>query len=248
MQPEFYKLIASRQETYWWNVSRREMSAELLRQKSLKAGARCLDLGCGTGQNLALLMSFGTTVGLDLSSVALEIAARKAPHAQLVQGNISQPLPFASETFDIVTIFSVLHHEWILDEIATLREVMRVLVPKGVLLITEPAFPILRRAIDDLGMTRRRYLLAEIVALLRDVGLKVEHASYFCSFGFPLLLVSKLIGRLSATRREASVDLKPPNPILNKILLAAARLERRLLLAGLRIPFGTTIVCVGRKD
>src|ERR1043166_1289629 len=102
MRPEAYRLLASREDTYWWHNGRRIMIIGLLRRFGLSTNCRWLDLGCGTGGNLNLLNRFdpAMVVGLDLSVEATTIAAKKAPQAQIVRADLRQSLPFADATFD----------------------------------------------------------------------------------------------------------------------------------------------------
>lgn len=79
-------------------LMRVEESAMSCLWKGLPASA-ALDLGTGTGRNLALLASEGVPlrIGLDRSRAML----RRAATAGLVEGDASA-LPFASESFDLV--------------------------------------------------------------------------------------------------------------------------------------------------
>ena len=81
---------------------------------------RVLDIGCGTGQFAAQVLECYPRThvwGLDLSAGMLSRgqARREASegHLHLVQGD-SQRLPFADDTFDVITMVSaveiVLHH------------------------------------------------------------------------------------------------------------------------------------------
>jgi SAM-dependent methyltransferase len=94
---------------------------------------RCLDLGCGTGQNLATLRSAGHTVtGLDYSPDQLRVAHENtAPGESLIRGDAAR-LPFADGSFDTVAAL------WISTDVdnyaAVLREAARVLRPGGVLI------------------------------------------------------------------------------------------------------------------
>jgi SAM-dependent methyltransferase len=91
----------------------------------------CLDLGCGTGQNLQTLRSTGrTVVGLEYSADQLGLARQRAIDGEaLVQGDAAD-LPFADEVFSTVAIL------WLSTDVddfaAVLREAARVLHPNGV--------------------------------------------------------------------------------------------------------------------
>lgn len=102
-----------------------------------------LDVATGTGR-LPLIMvrnaNFdGHVVGLDLSRKMLDIAQQKieAIHLEdfitLINDN-AQSMPFTDGAFDVVTCLEAL--EFMPDPAATLREMIRVLRPGGLLLTT----------------------------------------------------------------------------------------------------------------
>lgn len=256
MHPETYDMLAGREDAYWWHVVRRTMSADLLKRHGVSPGGYWLDLGCGPGGNLLLPKSFGAelAVGVDLSPIALRLARRKKPQARLVCADLSNALPFAGGTFNAVTIFNVLYHDWVKSEAAVLAEVFRVLRPGGLLLVTEPAFTALSREMDVAAMGHRRYRRADFVRLCEAAGLQVRQTGYFSSFGFPALLAMKFLRRIRPAKTEpqgakpdAGADMKPLNPVVNEWLQRFATLEARAIAAGLTVPFGTTLLCVARK-
>jgi SAM-dependent methyltransferase len=97
------------------------------------AGARALDLGCGSGTYTAWLSARGADVtGLDLSATMLSIAARRASEQarfDLCLADINEPLPFEDATFELVFTATALHYIRDLD--AALSETARVLGPGG---------------------------------------------------------------------------------------------------------------------
>jgi SAM-dependent methyltransferase len=253
MLPETYKMLAAREDTYWWHVARRAMSIRLLSQCAIRRGGRWLDLGCGPGGNLVLPEPFAAslTVGVDVSPIALPIARQKKPRARLVRADLNNPLPFGDAVFDVVTVFNVLYHDWVTSEVAVITQIKRVLRPGGVFLLTEPAFASLSREMDVAAMGHRRYRIADIVRMCEAAGLRAERTSYFTSFGFPLLLALKLLRpQKPVGQREqskAAADMKQLNPVVNDTLKWLSGLEARAISAGLRLPFGTTLFCLARK-
>ena len=213
----------------------------------MRPGGRTLDLGCGPGGNFALLapLAPSLSVGFDLAPVALELAYAAAPQARLVRGDLSHPLPFANGAFDLVTIFNVLYHSWIEDESRVLTEACRVLKPGGLLMLTEPAFPCLKRRMDHIGMAKRRYRLSEMRAMVRHAGFQTLQDSYFTSFGFPLALALALTGGSDA--ETGAADMKPLNPRTNRLFLGLARAEAALIRRGIGMPFGVTLMMIARK-
>lgn len=247
MQPDAYHLLAERQDSYWWHRARRALSVALLQRYGLAPPFRWLDIGCGPGGNLGMLkpMQPDLIVGVDLSPLALALAQARDADARLICADIRHDLPFASEAFGLVTIFNVLYHDWVTSEVSVLAEAARVLRPDGLLLVTEPAFPTLRRQMDVAAMTRRRYRGRQFDEYLRMAGFHVLFGSYFTSFGAPLLLASKLARR--GTQGKPSPDMRPLSSLANRLLLTAAGIEARAIAAGLHVPFGTTLVRVCRR-
>ena len=100
-----------------------------------------LDLGCGTGRDLKILTGFGVTgIGVDPSAVMLKAAAGRGC-APLVRADGGR-LPFADDVFAGCPIERVLMH--VVDPGAVLAEVVRCVVPGGLLTIAEPDWSTLR--------------------------------------------------------------------------------------------------------
>jgi SAM-dependent methyltransferase len=247
-------MIAEREDGYWWHCARRELAVALLQRHGLAQGCRAVDLGCGTGGNSTLFETFkpALAVGVDRSEIAIEYAKRKSA-ARLVRADLSRALPFATGSFDVCTIFNVLYHSWIKDDGATLLEARRILRPGGLLLATEPAFPLLSRRMDEVALAERRYRPVMFAASCAEHGFEVLQLSCFTSFGVPIILALKVLEWCSALVAGAaeegarSAEMKPLNPFLNRILLSLARVEARAIVGGLKIPIGVTLCCLCRK-
>jgi ubiquinone/menaquinone biosynthesis C-methylase UbiE len=97
---------------------------------------RALDVGCGTGMSTVALKAIADeVVGLD-SSPAMLSHARRARGVRYVN-SCAETLPFADETFRLITVSSAFH--W-LDRKRFLAEAARVLEPRGWLVIYNNAF------------------------------------------------------------------------------------------------------------
>lgn len=108
-------------------------------QKNLKI----LDLATGTGdQALALIKSqasIGSIIGIDLSQEMVEIAKNKIPtKMEFLIADAEKP-PFPSATFDATTFSFGIRN--VSNPLQSLKEIHRVLKPKGRALILEFSLP-----------------------------------------------------------------------------------------------------------
>ncbi len=107
-----------------------------LERRPNTAGCRVLDMGCGTGKQLAA--DHGTRpalqlVGLDLFHGMLWQASKRGATLDWVQGD-SMCAPFANSSFDYITNQFSYHH--IPDKIRLISETYRLLKPGGRFAIT----------------------------------------------------------------------------------------------------------------
>eukprot|EP01062_Namystynia_karyoxenos_P074034 TRINITY_DN70856_c0_g1_i1.p1 TRINITY_DN70856_c0_g1~~TRINITY_DN70856_c0_g1_i1.p1 ORF type:complete len:269 (+),score=45.05 TRINITY_DN70856_c0_g1_i1:100-807(+) len=97
---------------------------------------RALDLGCGTGQAGAALVSAGVVAsgavdGADVSEGAMATARRKGAYGRLLQLDLWQlPLPFPPGSYSLVSLMAVLSYAR--DRAGLLREAARVAGVGGV--------------------------------------------------------------------------------------------------------------------
>jgi len=256
MKSEFYVQTSRIEDEHWWFHHRRRMvDLWLLRARGARNWERGLDLGCGTGGNLALLGKHcDSLTGVDRSEYALEIARRKHPEATLVQGDANAlGEQFTGGSFDLVGLFNVLYHRWITDDGAVMRDLARLLRPGGVLCLSEPAFRVLFRRHDVLGDGLRRYRLPELVALVEAAGLRVRQATYF---NLPALPFAYLRARMErrdggldrpVTPGEEAGELSLPSPWINRSIYGLMGLERAWISLVGRLPAGVTLLLLAEK-
>nr|WP_222110001.1 class I SAM-dependent methyltransferase [Streptomyces cupreus] len=107
----------------------------------LPPGARTLDVGSGTGRpTAAVLTAAGHSVlGVDVSPVMVELAARQVPEAEFRRADIRE-LPLEADSFDGVCVFFSLLQMTRAEQSALLRRLALALKPGGhLVLATVPA-------------------------------------------------------------------------------------------------------------
>ncbi len=111
-----------------------ERHAQLLKPST---GDVILDAGSGTANVTAVLAVPGARVtGIDFCEPALDRCRRKVPAAEFRVADLTQPLPFASATFDKAACSLVLHYLVPERQRFALTELRRVLQPGGTLAIS----------------------------------------------------------------------------------------------------------------
>jgi SAM-dependent methyltransferase len=94
------------------------------------AGRRVLDAGCGAGRTAEWLVGQGAeVVGIDASPEMLVRARARVPRAAFELADLAGPLAFDDGEFDVVVASLVMHY--LRDWVPTLRELRRVLRPRG---------------------------------------------------------------------------------------------------------------------
>lgn len=246
MEPREYELVYRVEEQHWWYRGMEAIVRALLdRWRPAKTDLEILDAGCGTGSIIAkLLMGYGRVTGVDIEPIALAYC-QKRRLTRLTCASVLR-LPFVSAQFDLVTSFDVLYERAVADDIAALREFARLLAPGGRALIRLPAYDWLRGQHDKVVHTKKRYTANEVARLFAQSGLIVEHITYANMFLFPLALLKRLSERLlpaGNANSDLALQVGPFNEILRKILAAEAP-----LVAGSGLPFGLSVIAVGRRS
>jgi 2-polyprenyl-3-methyl-5-hydroxy-6-metoxy-1,4-benzoquinol methylase len=144
-----------------------------------------LDVGCG--RDCLLLKTVEPFIvrgiGIDFKVQAWENAKIKT-----LRMTMTDSLPFAAESFDIVTMLAVLEH--LSDPLAMVRETERILRGGGRLVLTVPskiARPVLQffcytlKIVSEPEMRdhKRYYDRRELVRLFSQTGMTIERHEYF---------------------------------------------------------------------
>jgi SAM-dependent methyltransferase len=235
---DMYRLETS----YWWYVARRALAVDLLSEEIAgRSSVRVLDVGCGTGANVSSFAGLAPTIGIDASMDALHFC--RSRDIKTVALSPVEEMPFACGSFNIVTALDMLEHTD--DDLHALREIHRVTVEKGLVLITVPAYGFLWSEHDEALKHRRRYTAHELRNKLTATGFEVVRTSYFISaLFFPILALRIWQGIRKASTHPRTSIVVLPNWI-NASLVALLALERKVF-HRMNLPFGVSIVALAR--
>lgn len=224
MERIVYDRMAELDELHWWYRARREVLAALIRRRAMPPpNARLLEVGCGTGHNVAMLERFGTVDAIEMDSAARAVAEKRL--GRPVGSAMLPELPgIARQHYDLVGAFDVVEH--VEDDRAAIAALGQCLKPGGRLVISVPAHQWMWSAHDDANHHKRRYSKASLRRLIEDSPLKLEAIGYFNSLLFPAAVAARFAGKL--TGREGSDDSLPPKPI-NWLFERVFAAERHLI-------------------
>ena len=222
------------ERSHWWYAGRRAVIMAALR-RFLKPGSRVLDFGCGSGGVTAEMARFYDVVGVDLSATALAVAKQRGLEVQLAGPGDSLP-----SGFDAACAFDVIEH--VDDDVDELRRLASSVRPKGMVMVTVPAYRMLWGGMDEVAGHVRRYRLRQLDAAMRAAGLRRLHASYFNTWLFPAVALGRLAG---FPRENHEIDLPPRavNASLRAIFSSEAPLAARLTL-----PFGVSVLYLAERS
>ncbi len=107
--------------------------------KYIEKGSRVLDVGCGDGRNAQYLAQHGYQVfGIDFALSAIKLCQRRFAHRNLfgtfVHGTFDR-IPYPNNHFAAVICIAGLDYVTYEGAQATLREIRRVLVPRGIIIL-----------------------------------------------------------------------------------------------------------------
>ena len=238
MERVVYEQMAELDDRHWWYRARREVLAAIIRREAQPPkNAKILELGCGTGHNLAMLAGFGHVDGLELDEEARALSEKR-----LGRKVMSAPLPelagVPDRGYDLIGAFDVIEH--IADDKAALASIAAKLRPTGKFVMTVPAHQWMWSAHDVVNHHKRRYSKRSLKALIEASPLKLQRICYFNSLLFPLAVAQRAASKVRGAE-DADVTLPPAplNSALEKMFAA-----ERYLVGRLPLPPGLSLFAV----
>jgi SAM-dependent methyltransferase len=238
MERVVYQEMAELDDRHWWYRARRQIIADLIRREAqLPQKAEILEIGCGTGHNLAMLSGFGHVEGLELDEEARALSEKR-----LGRKVMSSPLPelagVPDRHYDLIGAFDVIEH--IDDDRAALASIAAKLKAGGTFMMTVPAHQWMWSAHDVVNHHKRRYSKRALRELIEGSPLRLKRIGYFNSLLFPLAVAERAVSKARG-KEDASVKLPPAplNMMLEKVFAA-----ERYLVGRFPLPLGLSLFAV----
>jgi ubiquinone/menaquinone biosynthesis C-methylase UbiE len=243
MELSEYATMFEAEDRHWWYVGLRRLLLSLWRRHLRVERPAVLDVGCGTGANLAALNGLAApAVGVDFAPEAVRLCRTRKLSCTAVASALA--LPFDGQSFDVVVSCDVLCHSSIPDKGVALNEIHRVLRGNGLVFLNLPAYQWLLSSHDRAYRTDRRFTRAAVLELLRTTGFEPVTVTYWNTFLFPAAVAVRAWRNFTGSEGSDLVagSARPAGGLLGAVL----GLERALIRL-IPLPFGLSVLAVGRK-
>jgi SAM-dependent methyltransferase len=242
VRPTEYDAMFQLEDHYWWFEGSMRFVLSALGDIPVGDTGRVLDAGCGTG-GLLQSLAHRKAWGVEIANAGVRFCRQRGLD-NILQASITE-LPFQRNSFDVVLSIDVLVHQWVPDDVGALREIYRVLVPGGFVLLQVAAYRALWSAHDVATLTRHRYTRGELAEKVKGAGFDMIRITYRNTLLSPLAILIKLLRRARATTTTRS-DLVVLPRLVDRALFVVVAFENYLA-RWIRLPFGVSVFCVAQK-
>ena len=208
MQTAQFQLHAEIEQKHWWFVARRQIIRQIVCEVLPPSRATViLDVGCGTGGNIADLAADYSCVGIDTSAEAIQLAKKRFPDVRFICGTAPADVAEILPQIRLVLLMDVLEH--VADDKALLANLVLAAEPGTYFLITVPADPKLWSGHDVTFGHFRRYEAEILEELWANLPVGTMLVSHFNSRLYPLVKMARFMSRRTAkpaARREPISD------------------------------------------
>ncbi len=233
MKSPQFALHAEIEEKHWWFLGRRRIVRELI-QRAVPASKQetVVDIGCGTGGNIAAFAQDYRCVGMDGSAEAIGWARRRFHGIEFICGSPTLNLGPAAKRATVILLMDVLEH--VPDDFLFFSKTLAAVRPGAHLLITVPADPDLWSPHDVSFGHYRRYDMRRLQRIWEGLPVTTRLVSYYNARLYPIVRVIRALNRSKRTASGAaetdfSMPVPPVNALLEKLFAGEARILVDLL-------------------
>jgi len=251
MNPELFHLHSEIELTHWWFVGRRAILGALVRELLGRERGTVVDIGCGTGANIASLSGDYRCLGVDTTPAAIDLARSRHPSVEFRLGAAPAVIGDMYPAADAFLMMDVLEH--LEDDASTLAELVRPMRRGAVFLITVPADMRLWSTHDVSFGHHRRYDRESLGALWSGLPVTTLLLSHFSARLYPAVRAVRAITRATGgTFGSRGTDFAVPPPPVNGLLTRlfageSARLVRAMRGDARPYARGSSLVAILRR-
>jgi len=253
MQSDQFQLHAEIEERHWWFRGRRAIVRRLLAEIAPPgSGRRIVDVGCGTGANIASLADAYACHGIDPSAEGIDLARKRFPEVRFTCGLAPDAFGPEERDADVLLAMDVMEH--VPDDFLFASSLLAAIKPGGHLLITVPADAALWSAHDEAFGHYRRYSRPRLERVWRDLPVTPVLVSHAMARLYPLVRAVRSCNRLRGRAAgQAGTDFTlPPGPV-NALLEQLLAGESGRLVATLANParaydWGVSLIAILRRE
>lgn len=240
-EPIYFEKLAAIEEGHFWFNSRLKLVLKVM-SRYCPGIESALEVGCGTGQVTAAIAGAypnAKVTGAELFPQGLAFAQRRSPHIQFLQLD-ARNMPFRGH-FNMIGAFDVIEH--IEEDEQVLQQMHQTLKAGGTLVVTVPQHAWLWSGQDELARHERRYSRRELMDKVQAAGFTVRYWTSFMTLLLPILLLKRLFSANTQADDELAI-----NPVLNALFGCVMFLERGLIGLGIKLPIGSSLLLVAKRD
>jgi SAM-dependent methyltransferase len=233
------------ESNHFWFKCRRKKIVNFFK-KYINTHQNIIEIGSGTGSVSRALVSAGYKPAVGELHLSGLYYAKTYGIKDLYQFDLFSP-PFLNE-FECVGMFDVLEH--LEEDALAIKNVAKMLKPKGLMILTVPAHNWLWNRDDKIAGHKRRYSKETLVSVVESSGFSVLEVRYFFIFILPLLWLRTVVNsdnNKPVTDEEYNIDIKI-NPFINWILLVLCDVEENINKYLPNIVGGSLILIAEKED
>lgn len=228
MSNQSSKTLESMSQAVWYNRWTKDQFSEYLSEQ-------ILEIGCGIGNFSTYLINYGNLTAIDINQDYIKEARSKiGRQADIGLGDIEKgKYFFKKRIFNTVVCINVLEH--IRDDKEAVKNIYKILAPKGVLILLVPAHKFLFNLIDQSISHFRRYEKGKLEKLLKEEGfeiIKSRNLNFLGAVGW------FLAGKLFKEKYVSEGKIK----VFNLISPLFLSLEKFF-----KLPIGTSILVIAKR-
>ena len=222
---------------HWWFRAKADWISQLLDVSGPSDGGLLADVGAGSGTVASRVHWSGHKVLVEPSRHLVV----NTDGLVVVRG-VAEALPFADRSVEVVLLCDVMEH--LINPVAALMEAYRVLSDQGRIVVTVPAHAWLWSAADSELGHYRRYFASLLDVQLREAGFVPMSLHHIFSWLVPPVY---FVRRLRPQSVQDQIGLDVGGALIAMVAQTCARAERAVG-AALRMPVGTSLIGVGKKQ